>query len=172
MINLRGGFSLYLLTFRGVFYHDTFTTLLRQLYEKTVYFCEICFRYRILKSAIFEQKETRNPLYIKELRTSQAWQGQKDLNPRHAVLEFFQKRIIVHYAVLRSVIFVYYVLHIILFRKNKALLNDIFKKSIRQVLDRVLDKIQPSCTRFTEHKFRGLKTKESDNHSIKSRADH
>ena len=100
------------------------------------------------------------------------WQGQKDLNPRHAVLEFFRKRIIVHYAVLRSVIFVYNVLHIIPFRKNKALLNDIFKKSIRQVLDRVLDKIQPSCTRFTEHKFRGLKTKESDNHSIKSQADH
>ena len=31
------------------------------------------------------------------------WQGQKDLNPRHAVLENFQKRIIVHYVVLFSV---------------------------------------------------------------------
>ena len=35
---------------------------------------------------IFIKEKARKPLYIKDFRTF-LWQGQKDLNPRHAVLE-------------------------------------------------------------------------------------
>ncbi len=35
---------------------------------------------------IFDKEKARKPLYIKDFRTF-LWQGQKDLNPRHAVLE-------------------------------------------------------------------------------------
>jgi hypothetical protein len=42
-------------------------------------------------SLIFAKKKTVS------VETVFFWQGQKDLNPRHAVLEFFQIRIIVYY---------------------------------------------------------------------------
>ena len=35
----------------------------------------------------FNKEKARKPLCIKDFRTF-SWQGQKDLNPRHAVLEF------------------------------------------------------------------------------------
>ena len=38
------------------------------------------------RKMIFDKEKARKPLYIKDFRTY-LWQGQKDLNPRHAVLE-------------------------------------------------------------------------------------
>ena len=38
------------------------------------------------RKIIFDKEKARKPLFIKDFRTFR-WQGQKDLNPRHAVLE-------------------------------------------------------------------------------------
>ncbi len=38
------------------------------------------------RKMIFHKEKARKPLYIKDFRTF-SWQGQEDLNPRHAVLE-------------------------------------------------------------------------------------
>ena len=50
--------------------------------ENVRYFTVKCEFRKISKS----KKKARKPLFIKDFRTFR-WQGQKDLNPRHAVLE-------------------------------------------------------------------------------------
>ena len=41
IISVCGAAFFVFIGFSGIFYHDIFTTLLRHLYEKTGYFCEI-----------------------------------------------------------------------------------------------------------------------------------
>ena len=50
--------------------------------ENVRYFTVKCY----FRKIIFDKEKARKPLYIKDFRTF-SWQGQKDLNPRHAVLE-------------------------------------------------------------------------------------